>query len=209
MQTKTADEARNYPNIIVILILCLTGISLLVTLGHSGKASRDLAKVMGRSFFESIVAARKWNAAHGGVYVVMADGLEPNRYLEDPLRDITATNGLKLTKVNPAHMTRLISEYLDQKGGIRVHITSLNPLNPGNRADPWEEAALSRFDEGDKEAHAIEKDAESRLFRYMAPLIVEGECVVGAGPDHPDPSFLPYLGSGYHLFPGQKAYQGY
>ena len=45
-------------------------------------------------------------------------------------------------------MTREISEYARDAGDFSYHITSLNPLNPDNRPDGFEEKALEIFEEG-------------------------------------------------------------
>jgi Protein of unknown function (DUF3365). len=57
--------------------------------------------------------------------------------------------------INPAYMTRQIAEIAAAGDGVRLHITSLNPIRPENRPDPWEAEALARFDRGDKEVLAL------------------------------------------------------
>ena len=42
-------------------------------------------------------------------------------------------DGVLLTKINPAYMTRLVGELLESEG-YRLHITSLRPIRPGNIA---------------------------------------------------------------------------
>jgi len=59
--------------------------------------------------FSRLSSPAAGNALHGGVYVPVTESTQPNPYLEDPLRDVVTTDGLKLTKLNPAYMTRLIS----------------------------------------------------------------------------------------------------
>jgi hypothetical protein len=53
--------------------------------------------------------------------------------------------GVRLTKINPAMMTRQISDLLNQGNDLRIRITSLNPLRPENAADIWEKEALAGF----------------------------------------------------------------
>lgn len=58
----------------------------------------------------------------------MSDALQPNPFLQVSNRDVETTEGLQLTLVNPAFMTRMISEIAqeqgykegDIRGGIRV-----------------------------------------------------------------------------------------
>lgn len=55
-----------------------------------------------------VMLTRNWNASHGGVYVPVTPGTPPNPYLEHPQRDLMTTDGMALTMINPAYMTRLI-----------------------------------------------------------------------------------------------------
>ena len=82
-----------------------------------------------------------------------------------------------LTKINPAYMTRQIAEIALNKDGIQYHITSLNPIRPANRPDMWETTALQSFETGQKEQFDLVKQGKSKVFRYMAPLPVEGSCL--------------------------------
>ncbi|MFC1819966.1 DUF3365 domain-containing protein [Thermodesulfobacteriota bacterium] len=142
------------------------------------KHSKELAIYQARSFFQEIVTTRSWNATHGGVYVLITDKTKPNPYLDDPNRDVITTNGLALTKINPAYMTRQISEIASIKNSVWFHITSAKPIRPGNAPDSWELDALSNFTEGFNEyAEFKEKIDGANIFRYMAPLWVEPECL--------------------------------
>jgi len=105
----------------------------------------ELSKYQARAFFQGIVTTRYWNAAHGGVYVPVTSKVQPNPYLEDTDRDVVTKDGLKLTKINPAYMTRQIGEIAVQKNSILFHITSAKPIRPANAPDPWELVALKSF----------------------------------------------------------------
>ena len=74
---------------------------------------------------------RAWNSEHGGVYVPITDKSKPNPYLVDPLRNVKTTDGMKLTKITPAAMTRQIAEIAKRETGVHFHITSLQPIRPG------------------------------------------------------------------------------
>lgn len=130
----------------------------------------------GRDIFRMIEAMRLWNSQHGGLYVVQSEMTPPNPYLDVPERDPVTTSGKKLTMVNPAYMTRQMSGTILEQTGIRVRITSLKPINPGNRPDPWEAAALRRFEQGLKEFAEIVPGAEAQV-RYMAPLVTHQACL--------------------------------
>lgn len=131
-----------------------------------------------RAFFQEIILSRKWNAAHGGVYVPVTEETRPNPYLEDERRDLTTLDGLTLTKINPAYMTRQVSELAKADNRhVQFHITSLKPIRPENKAADWEEKWLHSFENNTKEQGEIVKQEDILLFRYMAPLAVTSECM--------------------------------
>ena len=138
----------------------------------------DVFNYQSRAFFQEIVAARYWNAAHGGVYVPVTEKTRPNPYLDVPDRDVITVNGLVLTKVNPAYMTRQIGEIASDRNLAWFHITSAKPIRPANRPDAWETAALSSFPAGTPEcSEYIESADGTQIFRYMAPLWVKRPCL--------------------------------
>jgi hypothetical protein len=138
----------------------------------------ELSKNQSRSFFQEIVTTRYWNAIHGGVYVPITSKTQPNPYLDDPDRDVVTKNGLKLTKINPAYMTRQIGEIALQKNSIWFHITSSKPIRPANAPDSWELVALKSFSaESQEYSEFVDSDDGKKLFRYMAPLWVERPCL--------------------------------
>jgi two-component system sensor histidine kinase/response regulator len=132
-----------------------------------------------RNMLRMVVMTRAWNAEHGGVYVLVNDKVQPNPYLEHPDRDLVTSDGRKLTMINPAYMTRLISELAKAQSGTSFRITSLKPIRPGNQPDEWEGKALAKFEEGSKEFLEVVggEAGEGRQFRYMAPLIVTKPCL--------------------------------
>ncbi len=164
---------------LTLVMLFITGFLLWYSITSSRQTYYELAVSTAESFFESIVVTRRWNSIHGGVYVSVTDGLQPNPYLVDPLRDITDNTNRHLTKVNPAFMTRLISELMSEDLGVAYKITSLDPLNPVNLPDEWERESLIRFDEGTdtSTSQLVARDGEEPYLRYMAPLITENSCL--------------------------------
>jgi Protein of unknown function (DUF3365) len=126
--------------------ILLVGISFSWNYISAKKEQETIAFQTARSFFDQIVITRKWNAGHGGVYVPVTGDTRPNPYLGDPLRDIEVNRNLKLTKVNPAFMTRQIAEIAAQQEGIRFHITSLKSIRPENKPTTHEENALKSFE---------------------------------------------------------------
>jgi len=164
---------------VIFIILFVMGIiSLLLYNWKTGSMKNEIEGIIGnqaKAFFNELITARAWNAMHGGVYVPVTDEIQPNPYLDVPNRDVYTTDSVLLTKINPAFMTRLISEIAEKKGGITYHITSLNPIRPANKADEWETESLTKFETGTKDVlQYFEKDT---VFKFMAPLIVTKACM--------------------------------
>ena len=130
-----------------------------------------------RTLFDLMVVTRRWNAFHNGVYVKVTEQTRPNIYLDDPKRDLEC-EGISLTKINPAFMTRQISEQTSRKLGIQFHVAGLDPLRPKNKPNAWEKKALERF----SDATIVEKgelfsDGMTDYFLYMKALKAEKFCL--------------------------------
>ena len=74
-------------------------------------------------------------------------------------------DGVRLTKINPAYMTQLLSDMADDQEGVRFKITSLEPLNPLNAADDWEREALFAFESGAREYAGLVEEGGRETFR--------------------------------------------
>ncbi len=159
----------------VSFFILIMSFSLLWNIYTIDNNTAQLVKNIGRSFFKEIETTRLWNARHGGVYVPITENTQSNPYLKVPGRDITSTQGLKLTLINPAFMTRQISEIAITENNIQYHITSLKPIRPQNRADEWESKALAIFANGGSEYTEYIEDKV--VYRYMAPLFVKHACL--------------------------------
>ncbi len=140
--------------------------------------TRKLLVFQSRAMFQQVVATRTWNASHGGVYVPVTAGTQPNPYLKASDRDVTTQSGQVLTKINPSYMTREIGEIAAVTHEVWFHITSENPIRPENVPDEWEVRALRSFaSKGTEFLGFTAMDGDVGTFRYMAPLWVEESCL--------------------------------
>ena len=166
-----------------ILIAMIAWVCILASFAYwvemdTRQEERHRALTTANAFFKQVVISRKWNASHGGVYVPSTSLTPPNQYLPLQGRDLTADNGLKLTKINPSYMTRQIAELAkENESGIQFHLTSLNPIRPENKATAWEEKWLKSFENGQEEQGEFFDDGNIIWFRYMAPLRTGPECL--------------------------------
>jgi diguanylate cyclase (GGDEF)-like protein len=163
--------------IVSIIWIALVSTSFMWNYLNVKEEQKIIAFQTARSFFNQILVSRTWNAIHGGVYVPITKDTQPNPYLNDPLRDIEVDKNLRLTKVNPAFMTRQIAEIAAKQKGIQFHITSLRPIRPENSPGALEKNALESFNKGIQEIGQIVKGEPNSTFFYMAPLQTEKACL--------------------------------
>lgn len=163
--------------LLAVLWLCMMVFSFFYQVESDKKYAYQITAQQAEMFFHHIVLMRLWNAQHGGVYVRVTEQSPPNPYLKIPNRDITAPDGTQLTLLNPAYMTRQMAELEASHSGIRFHLTSLNPINPTNQADPWETEAFAAFKQGSANYTGLSELDRQPYFRYMAPLKIEQDCM--------------------------------
>jgi diguanylate cyclase (GGDEF)-like protein len=151
--------------------------SLTWNLVRQKQVTNELAHSEAVTLYEKDLLYRRWATNHGGVYVPITPGTPPNPYLKIPERDISTPSGQLLTLINPAYMSRQVYELARQAGQPQGHLTSLKPLRPANRADPWEKQALQAFEHGQQEVSDIERlDGQPHL-RLMRPFLIEAGCL--------------------------------
>lgn len=156
----------------------MMALSLAVAITLEDNNVERLSRQMALSHLSQLVTTRRWNAEHNGVYVFVTDQSQPNPYLaKDPARDLTTTGGRLLTKINPAYMTRQLSELAAKTEAFRLHMTSLDPISPANAPTDWEREALKAFEMGAQEVHTFAEDDGVRSYRYMTPLKFLPDCI--------------------------------
>lgn len=170
--------------IFVSLWLMMIAVSYYQQVEDDKRYGQKIAYEQAEMFFRHIVLMRQWNAQHGRVYVPVTDKNPPNEYLKLPDRDVTTLDGKHLTLVNPAYMTRQMAEMERNQTGILFHITSLEPIRPANKADEWEVQALKAIEQGQASFQQLAEINGQPFYRYMAPLLLEPECMkCHGGPD--------------------------
>lgn len=130
-----------------------------------------------RAAYEKDLVYRRWAARLGGVYVRVSKELQPNEYLKVPNRDVTTTEDIELTLVNPAYMTRMVHALMTEASGLKGHITSLNPIRPENAPADWEKLALQTFHEGQREMISFDDENGQPVLHYMQAMITEKICL--------------------------------
>lgn len=182
-QTKASEPLilfnyTRYAWAIILVWSALLGILLSIGIGQERRLIARQAKAEAKGAIDKDAAYRNWAARHGGVYVPVTEETRPNQYLTGvPERDISTPSGRRLTLISPPHMTRQVHEMAAGGYGPRGHITSLNPLRPENKPDPWEAAALKSFSRDVTEySGTVDMDGQP-YFRLMRALIAEKDCL--------------------------------
>ena len=163
MESERASGDAHPARVVALIYLCgvlLFGTLLALEWRLIDRTVAAIARERGAALFSLIETTREWNAMHGGVYVVVDETTRPNPWLKHPARDLQTSDGVRLTMVNPAYMTRQIADLALHADGARLHITSLKPIRPENRADDWEAEALARFEAGVREVLALMRQPE-------------------------------------------------
>jgi len=154
------------------------GLLFVWSLGNLKSGTVELARREARAYFQKDQAFRLWATSHGGVYVQPTERTPVNPYLAHlPARDVTTTEGMRLTLMNPAYMVRQIMEDYADLYGVKGRITSLNPIRPANAPDAWQRAALEAFERGATEVAAVTEIGGEPYFSFMQPMITKEGCL--------------------------------
>ena len=174
------SESAHLKKYLLTLVLIWT-LGIIASLGWNIYQLRQsilrVARTSAEISYEKDIIYRRWVSKQGGVYVPVSEMTPANPYLKVPNRDITTSDGLSLTLVNPAYMSRQVNELATEMNHFRGHITSLNPIRPENRPDPWETEALKTFERATKETGSIKMTSGKEYFRFMRPFVTEKDCL--------------------------------
>ena len=109
-----AGDALRVDRYLWAVLVAWTGVVSLSGMWNARQVKRDtleLARFQARVGYQKDVLYRRWNANRGPVYVAENQQTPPSPYLSGvPERDIVTPSGKRLTRVNPAYMTRQVHE---------------------------------------------------------------------------------------------------
>ncbi|VAW68111.1 Phytochrome, two-component sensor histidine kinase; Cyanobacterial phytochrome B [hydrothermal vent metagenome] len=162
----------------IIIWSILIIISIVLNLYQLRSQALDLATQEARANWNKDQVFRRWATRHGGLYVRPDERTPPNPFLSHLSdRDVVTTSGIKLTLMNPAYMMSQMTKEYDEMYGIKGRITGQVLLNPSNMPDPWELAALQRFDKGVKEVSELANIDGEPYMRLIRPMVMTPGCV--------------------------------
>ena len=169
---------ERYVRILAVLWTIIVAASLMWSIVRIKAETLEGAGIQAHISYVKDILYRQWNAWHGGVYVPVTEQTPPNPYLSDIAeRDITTPSGRRLTLLNPAYMTRQVYGLMENAHGVRGHITSLKPIRPENRPDPWETQALRNIEQRKTATTSVVDLDGKTYYRRMYPFITEAPCL--------------------------------
>ncbi|MBI5898310.1 MAG: PAS domain S-box protein [Rhodocyclales bacterium] len=166
------------PLAVAALWTLVVGGSLAWTLSENERDHMNTAFAEARANLNKDITLRRWASDHGGVYVPITGRQQPVPFLEHvPGRDVTTTDGLKLTLLNPATVVRQMMDRYAQDYGVRGRITGLKYLNPANAPDAWEKRQLEEFEQGGHMEVWEVSDIDGRPYlRHLRAMYMEDGC---------------------------------
>ena len=126
-----------------------------------------------KAHINNMIDTRSWNSQYGGVYV-KSDNLKPNPYLAD--NHIYTKDNQMLVKINPAWMSRQISEISNSKRNYKYKITSLSPINPKNEPNAFDKEALEHFIKNKDDSFYYKFSEDLSEFNFMGSLKMKPSC---------------------------------
>lgn len=124
------------------------------------------------AIFDLVVDLRHWNAEYGGVYI-KSEELKPNPYLNP--NSIKSDQNETLVWINPAFMTRQISDIASKRDGFSLKITSDKLINQHNAPDEEESKLLEYFLKNPDIPYSWKIQGDT--YRFMGALKVEQSCL--------------------------------
>ena len=138
----------------------------------------DHAVKLARLSISKDLALRAWVADLGGLYAPVTPGTPPNPWLAPENRDFTLSNGMAVTRINPAYAFRLVQERWMKASTGQGRLVSLRPIRPANQADPWEAAALEELiRNGGEEKLGLDDTGGQKRVRLIHILRAEKNCL--------------------------------
>lgn len=167
---------RRYAVVYIFIIIIVVGVTstLLKLINEHNQEEKGFLIERSYTHFKDIVNSRAWNAKFGGVYVYKKDDIEPNPYLKN--NHIYDKDGALLVKINPAWMTRMLSE-IKKDDEYDFRITSLNPINPVNKPDKFENRGLTYLEENPEENYYSELNRVNSELKFIGKLPVTDACM--------------------------------
>lgn len=166
-----------------VALIVWTFLVAIAALFYHSEHSREiieLAKNTAKTALNKDLATRIWTISHGGVYVPIDDKTPSSPWLSHIReRDIKTPSGESLTLMNSSYVLRQMMESYGTLYGEKTRISSMKPLNPANKTNPWEEKALRYLQENPSKSdfYELQTKEDGEHINMMIPMFVEKSCL--------------------------------
>jgi hypothetical protein len=144
-------KVRGYGIALACIWTAVVGASLAFDLWQANAHALDAARIQARSAFDRDILYQRWAMAREA-------GKTPSQNASPEL-------------------ARQVHALGQRQDGVQAHITSLNPIGPGNGAAPWERAALAALKTGAPEISELVTTEGRQYLHLMRPLVTEASCL--------------------------------
>jgi len=170
---------RKYGLGMIVVWTCILAAILLFIIDEYREDTIKEATMEARVYNSLNLQYRRWGVRIGSVYAP-TDKVAPNPHLAVPDRDLISDSGQSLAPVKPAYMTRMVFDDIrkNSKNPIINRLVSLNPLNPANKPNAWEQETLRLFEKREvRERSQLLTIDERSYLQFMAAFVTEESCL--------------------------------
>ena len=129
-----------------------------------------------RVLTQQIILTRQWVSDSQGVFIRQdSPGARGGAGFYS---DLLETERGTLQRFTPSMVTKRLSLYSLDQNLYRFRLAGLAPMNPENRPDEFELAAIQSFAQaGSREYYVLDRHNGEAVFQYSAPLFVDEACL--------------------------------
>lgn len=129
-----------------------------------------------RVLTQQIILTRQWVSDSQGVFIRQdSPGARGGAGFYS---DLLETERGTLQRFTPSMVTKRLSLYSLDQNLYRFRLAGLAPMNPENRPDEFEMAAIQSFAQaGSREYYVLDRHNGEAVFQYSAPLFVDEACL--------------------------------
>ena len=178
--SSSSEFVRRYVGIISLISSLLIIVIFGTFYSRHSQLIEDQLVHEARAFAQEIVQTRQWIINQQGVYVKVRPEMPPSFNLDHIgglKTSLTDRDGERYVLRDHAVITRMISDLAQPQQHFTIKVTSLNTLNSANDPDGFERIALQKFESGVPEFYQMDNTPAGPLFRFMAPLTTQKECL--------------------------------
>jgi diguanylate cyclase (GGDEF)-like protein len=113
-----------------------------------------------------------------GELFVVSSRVPPNPNLPKDKQEIVSRDGMRLIRLNPTYVTRLVHALEVNSEGMSRKIVSTEPTDMIDSADEWEASAIKDIESRkiDEKFEILKNDAGQHIVRYLSPFIIRESC---------------------------------